>query len=696
MAIQTGGLITDPDSLSYEIALYTATTTKELVIDTTNKIIKLTQVGNLTRDGVTFKCLYSRLKDLWATDPNLIIYPFPVVPITDEQYELVEGWNFDKSINPTTKILIANISGNANSLTITTSTGNFNANYIAAGYFVSGSNIAGNAKVATVNSNTSITLTTLPTGDLANVTLTFNSGSDYTYNLIRTGGWAVKANTAATSSEEWMSVITLGALGAEGLLKTLTITANSSNSTNLTVNSTEGIQAGSFVAIPGALTGTRVVTVYSGNVFSITRPVSATIGTRLTVRPKDFIYYQLGNDVANTQPTYAVLHGAINQPLQIYGNVTSGNVDYRTPNVAAFFVREQGYTYDRATISDIGISSLTYQTYRFSLTNASDANYITHTDAQISTNGVTPTEEPYKNMSITWYDTPQPRTIGGTTYYFNVIINANVLLSGDPSVTFGTASAEQIYEYVQWALRRPVGVDVDAGTGTRTGLVARELLQFVGETLYTIYDESDGGVYIDYFKETDINRIVFSDNTNRTFPYVSFGRLTFNDIFANDGEDAKYILFYNQINQGEGSLKYGEPYAAIVEGYTSDPSGDGTKQLKGNLKGNLTSVSFDYDWDNNSQCSWLSNIAYKTGDEYRYASGGTTTWYRVTTNYTSGTSWSSGRDGANAVSILGPTVSLSAVGKYNAQYTFNDGTIAKSTTNIIDAMATQENNYSES
>lgn len=690
MAAQRGGLITDPDNLSYEIANVAATTDKELVIDTTNFKLKLTQVGNLTRDGTTLKCLYSRLKDAWNTDPNLIIYPFPIAPITDEQYDLVDGWNFDKTINPTTKIVIANVTG-TNGNTIITTTGSFTANFIAAGYFVSGSaNLTANARVATVNSATSITLTTPLLGNISG-SLTFNSGSDYTYNLIRTAGWAVK-DASNVSSEEWMGVITLGALGEEGLLKTLTITANSSNSTNLTVNSTEGVIAGSFVAIPGALTGTRVSTVYSANVFSITRPVSATVGTRLTVRPKDFIYYQLGNSV-DVDPTYAVLHGAINQPLQIYGNATSGNFDYRNPAVAKFYVREQGYTYDSATIADIGISTLTYQTYRFSITNASDALYITHTDSEISANGVVPTEPPYNNMSITWYNTPQPRQIGGSTYYFNVIIDANVQIANIGPTSFGTASAEQIYEYVQWALRRPVGVDIDNDGGVRTGLITRELVKFVGSTLYTIYDASDGGVYIDHFAAEDINRIVFSDNTNRQFPYISFGRLTFSDPYVNDGANTIYRLFYKQINQGEGSLKYGEPYASIVKSYSADPSYDGSNEIKGNLAGNLTFISFDYDWEENEECKWQANIAYTVGDEYRYTSNISTTWYRVSNAYTSGSSWSSNVDGIRATEIEGPSVVLAAVGLSQAQYAYNDGVIAQSATNTIDLQGAQENNY---
>lgn len=703
MTTYIGGLIEDPDSLGYELATYTATTTKELVIDVNNSILKLTQVGNLTRDGTTLQCLYSRLKDIWNTDNNVVMYPFPINPVTDEKFELINGWNFDQAVNPTTKITIVDCSASNNALTIITGTGNFNANYIAAGYYISGANIAGNARVATVNSNTSITMTTATTGNIAG-TLTFNSGSDYTYNLIRTGGWALK-DASGVSQEEYMGAITLGGMGAEGLIKTLTLTANVSNSANLYVTTSNGVVSGSFVAIPGALTGTRVATVYTQNMFSITRPITANVGTRLTVRPADQVYYSLGN-VANVAPINGILHGAINQPIKIYGDASHGDFDYRTPAIAKFYVRSQGYSYGEVTIQDIGISSLTYQAYRFSLTNTSDSLYITHTDTEISTTGLTATQSPYSNMNITWYATAQPRVIGGSTYYFNVIINADTTKSPSDPYEYGAASAEQIYEFVQWTLRRPAGIDIDSsGASVRTGTITRALLEFIGTTLYTIYDNSDGGVYIDHFKEEDINRLVFSDNTNRQFPYVSFGSLVFNNTIAQDGTNATYSLYYKQINQGNiitggrtlgGSLTFGVHDAVLVRAFTSDPSNDGTNEIRGNLHGGLTSVSFDYDWDLNTQCQWILNTRYYVGDEYRYRASGITRWYRVTAGYISEATWSSIRDGANSTEILGPTVICVAVGRTNGQYYSNAEaplTLAKSNTNVIEIIALPEKNY---
>lgn len=87
-------LITDPDSLADSAA---DDGSEEVYINTTTKTIKLTVVGNLSTDGVTLKALYSFLKEEWKNDPNtknLAAFPFPMIPITDEAFEFVDGWDF--------------------------------------------------------------------------------------------------------------------------------------------------------------------------------------------------------------------------------------------------------------------------------------------------------------------------------------------------------------------------------------------------------------------------------------------------------------------------------------------------------------------------------------------------------------------------------------------------------------------------
>lgn len=86
-------LITDPDLLADSAA---DDNSEEVYISTSAKTVELVQVGNLSTDGVTLKCLYSFLKEEWKNDPNgknLAAFPFPMVPITDESFEWVDGWD---------------------------------------------------------------------------------------------------------------------------------------------------------------------------------------------------------------------------------------------------------------------------------------------------------------------------------------------------------------------------------------------------------------------------------------------------------------------------------------------------------------------------------------------------------------------------------------------------------------------------
>ena len=91
-------LITDPDNLNDQA---TDTGATEVFINTTTKRIDLRVAGNLSADGVTEKAIYSFLKEEWTNDPftkNLPAYPFPMVPITDQQFELVDGWDWEDSV----------------------------------------------------------------------------------------------------------------------------------------------------------------------------------------------------------------------------------------------------------------------------------------------------------------------------------------------------------------------------------------------------------------------------------------------------------------------------------------------------------------------------------------------------------------------------------------------------------------------
>jgi len=59
--------------------------------------------GNLTSDGVTVQCVYSFLKIQWKDDGTLIKYPFPMIAITEESFEMIDDWDW---ANDATRLLL--------------------------------------------------------------------------------------------------------------------------------------------------------------------------------------------------------------------------------------------------------------------------------------------------------------------------------------------------------------------------------------------------------------------------------------------------------------------------------------------------------------------------------------------------------------------------------------------------------------
>lgn len=281
-----------------------------------------------------------------------------------------------------------------------------------------------------------------------------------------------------------------------------------------------------------------------------------------SVGSTDQIYY-LQSGIDQT-PTNVVLSGAANQAIEIFSSGVFGSV--LDPNYLTYFrcyVREQGKTYATSQLSDIGVSQLTYQVYRFPLADATDLK-ITDADSIIATGLI------FSGIKVIYYDTPQSRTLGSTSYDFNIIISGN------------NTSLENIYEKIQYLLRQPT--DIDSSPSNVYGKTASPLLTFVGDTLVTA-----SGVFIDDILAVDKNRIDFYDitNTKRNYPYTSAGSITFNTNLINDSS-AIYKMFFTTNPSGD----YGTASGIIVSGVSAAISG---------LVNGQSSVSFDFSYDSNNQ-----------------------------------------------------------------------------------------------
>ena len=91
-------IINDPDFLRRSTQAAGATEDGEIYIDTSAKTIELISTDDWVSsnldpsDGVTLQSLYSRLKELWKSDSDLIPFKFPMEAITSEQFEFLDGW----------------------------------------------------------------------------------------------------------------------------------------------------------------------------------------------------------------------------------------------------------------------------------------------------------------------------------------------------------------------------------------------------------------------------------------------------------------------------------------------------------------------------------------------------------------------------------------------------------------------------
>ena len=221
------------------------------------------------------------------------------------------------------------------------------------------------------------------------------------------------------------------------------------------------------------------------------------------------------------------------------------------------------------------------------------------------------------------------KSIGGINYDFSIVIDG------------ANASRQNIYEFVQWSLRQ--NVDIDSGATFVRGKIAEELLEFVGDTLKTKLT-SGGGVYIDNFNTIDTNNLVFVDDIGieRTFPFVAAGNLLFNDNLQND-TNAIYRVFFTNDDAGSNfGYDFGTASATTIQ----DNSDIG---IFGNVGGSPT-ISFDYDYDNNTQRG--------------PASSGTTVPFTAV-----------------------------AIGLDTARYVVTTGSIVRSTSNSINFVAALERNY---
>jgi len=245
-------------------------------------------------------------------------------------------------------------------------------------------------------------------------------------------------------------------------------------------------------------------------------------------------------------------------------------------------LREQGKTYDSYDLlTEQNLASLTYRKYALPLSNTTDAN-IDASDSDIEGDvGAT-----YSAITVSYYSTAQTKTgfVQGSGN-FHVVIDA------------GTQPRQAVYEKIQYLLRQDADIDSGPDFLYVWGVVADELLTFVGSDLYTQLT-SFGGVFIDNIDPDDTNNLYFTTDAGTIvyYPYVSTGRINFNNFLQQDS-DAYFWMFFTTNPAGN----YGTKDAVIVR----DASDSTSNQIMG-LIGGAAFYAFTFDYDGNGQGGRLS------------------------------------------------------------------------------------------
>lgn len=271
-------------------------------------------------------------------------------------------------------------------------------------------------------------------------------------------------------------------------------------------------------------------------------------------------YYQRASGGSAINFTFT---DAPNEAIQVFGDASNGNFDNRT--FFKIFCREYNYTYDDAVLADVAETATGAYKIALPVSVSAEVSKVVAADGAMS-------GAPYSGITVEYFGANQNKTIGGGSYPFRRVIQAN------------GGTLEQIYTKIQYLLRQ--NSDIDSGAGSVIGKTADQLCYFVGDTLYTTL-----GVFIEGVIPADLNRVVFLDQNSvqRTYPYAASGTLNFNANLTSGGT-GYYKLYFTTLPGA--SNDYGESGAVVVDD-------NGAADITGTITG--ASISFTFDYDGNVQ-----------------------------------------------------------------------------------------------
>ena len=380
----------------------------EIVVNgNTNTIYFQAAAGNnfeFAGSGITGQALYSFLKYLWKNTASITKFDFPMLSITNEQFEFINGWYLDDSqvLTQTTRetaIVTITATNQIDTTDVTVDFRKFQAGDVIT---ITGASNAGVTGTVTSSTKTQVIVTGTPfvnaTDESTQIDVDFPVTSS---ELMRTAGWTVQDITGAYVKEIYAGTITLGTLVDQTNQPYYVQNAALDATTTNLVYTGPANEAVAIRSIANAsVTGNNLSDIgFSGTntITSVTTDLSVfKDGDIITVTGTGL---NDGSFVINGVPTATEIT-----------TVEAGTAEASQPAVIdadrrgtfQIFVRERKRTYAQANLQDIGVTgNMTYIVYRYPVSNADDLNIVTTLDTQISSGDIVPaTVNPYDDIQI--------------------------------------------------------------------------------------------------------------------------------------------------------------------------------------------------------------------------------------------------------------------------------------------------------
>lgn len=590
---QSDLVVTDPDQLSFaktgvSISSIFGAATDELLIDYSNKRIALKVTGNLGDDGATIKAVYSKLKDAWSADADLIKFPFPMGPITDESFEMINGWNWDNT----------EVSGTVSATTVELlRTGGWSV--VDAGGTVQ-EEWAGVVTLGTLGTTDQVYYNQVDDETVDNTAIFKLFGQVNQAIQIFDNGVFNYRGFLQLFVREWQKGYAASNFGDIGIV-TATFQAYRfplTNATDLKVTHAEELLSPSGLSITATsgdgtnqtyTTGTTSHGLSAGDIVTIagSAPTAGYDAVSASITAVTATTFSIAGAEIGASSTAAVTADIYNNVDITYVRDTNG-ARVRNSNIRGAWATTTTYSVGDV-VQDIGNST-------------SQVDGLDHWFILDATTGDSTGASLNADTNNTWSVYAGERNIAGAFYPFTVLVDGD-----NTSGAIDTGSAprtDEIYEKVQYSLRLSSDIDSD-GVGAVIGKTADALLTFVGDTLVT-----SQGVYIDTFNSSDTNAIEFveSGGSTQVFNFVSTITINFGTNLQDD-EFSKYFVFFT--NDAAADTPSGNNFGTINAIQVQDNNGDiiGSNAQSGEVNSLVnpswptkrSDVTHTYNYDGNIQ-----------------------------------------------------------------------------------------------